>query len=149
MATFTIGGNTYTNTELMVTIPSAYEEQFNGATFANMSDFSRAIASAQSASEARWHKRADIAAKNEAIVKAVIKRDADVKEINTKLSLAGCWKMVNAIQNGKTEGDVRHRCYIAEQWLKANEIISNDDFDELMMTVSYWYREAKKFPHFA
>lgn len=64
-------------------------------------------------------------------------------EINTKLSLTGCWKMVNAIQNGRTSKEVRNRCMIAEQWLKKNEVIDNDEYDDLMRAVSYLYREAK------
>ncbi len=62
--------------------------------------------------------------------------------INTKLSVNGCWKMVNAIQNGKTAEEIRSRCAIAEQWLKGNEIISNSEYDELMDTVAYFYRES-------
>lgn len=62
--------------------------------------------------------------------------------INTKLSLNGCWKMVNAIQGGRTPAEIRKRCNIAEEWLNANEIISNEEYDDLMMTVSYLYRES-------
>ena len=62
--------------------------------------------------------------------------------INTKLSLTGCWRMVNAIQGGKTPSEIRRRCMIAEEWLKANEIISTDDFDDLMMAVAYIHRES-------
>jgi len=64
------------------------------------------------------------------------------KEINTKLSLKGCWKMVNAIQNGKTAEEIRERCRIAEQWLTKNEIISIDEYDSLMMAVSSLHRES-------
>jgi hypothetical protein len=62
--------------------------------------------------------------------------------INTKLSVDGCWKMVNAIQNGKDAEDIRNRCHIAEVWLKANEIIDNDEYNDLMMTISYLHRES-------
>ena len=62
--------------------------------------------------------------------------------INKQLSLNGCWKMVNAIQNGRTADEIRKRCRIAEQWLRENEIITNDQYDDLMMTVSYMYRES-------
>lgn len=64
-------------------------------------------------------------------------------KVNTKLSVAGCWKMVNAIQNGKTAKEVRSRCMIAEQWLKENEVIDNAEYDELMMAVAFLYREAR------
>lgn len=62
--------------------------------------------------------------------------------INTKLSLAGCWRMVNAIQNGKTPSEIRQRCYIAENWLNHNEVIGIDDYDSLMNTVAYLHRES-------
>jgi hypothetical protein len=63
-------------------------------------------------------------------------------KINTRLSVAGCWKMINAIQNGKSPEEVRDRCYIAEKWLKANEVIDNDQYDDMMMTVAYLHRES-------
>lgn len=63
-------------------------------------------------------------------------------KINTKLSVAGCWKMVNAIQNGGTADEIRNRCTIAEQWLKRNEVIDNDQYNDLMLAVSYLYRES-------
>lgn len=62
--------------------------------------------------------------------------------INKNLSERGCWKMVNAIQYGRTPKEVRERCNIAEQWLAANEVISNAVYDSLMMTISYLYRES-------
>lgn len=62
--------------------------------------------------------------------------------INTKLSLNGCWRMVNAIQGGRTPAEIRQRCNIAEDWLNANEIISNEEYDDLMMTIAYLYRES-------
>lgn len=62
--------------------------------------------------------------------------------INVRLSVNGCWRMVNAIQNGRTPQEIRERCGIAEEWLKANEIINNDEYNDLMMTVSYLYRES-------
>lgn len=62
--------------------------------------------------------------------------------INTKLSINGCWKMVNAIQNARTPEEIRSRCATAEEWLKANTVIGNSDYDELMDTVSYLYRES-------
>lgn len=62
--------------------------------------------------------------------------------INTRLSLSGCWKLVNACQNGKTPGDIRERCRIAEEWLNKNEIITNEEYDSLMMSVSLIHRET-------
>lgn len=62
--------------------------------------------------------------------------------INKKLSVSGCWKMVNAIQNGKTPEEIRSRCRIAEEWLNENEIIDNDTYNSLMMTVSFIHRES-------
>ena len=62
--------------------------------------------------------------------------------INKKLSVRGCWKMVNAIQNAKTLEEVRERCAIAQDWLKENEVIDNEAYDELMMAVSFIYRET-------
>ena len=62
--------------------------------------------------------------------------------INTKLSYKGCWRMVNACQNGKTPSEIRSRCDTAEAWLNANEVISNEQYNELMMAVSFLYRES-------
>ena len=62
--------------------------------------------------------------------------------INKNLSVKGCWRMVNAIQNGETPAAIRERCNIAEEWLKANQIISNDQYNDMMMTISYLYRES-------
>ncbi len=62
--------------------------------------------------------------------------------INKRLSLRGCWRMVNAIQNGDTPKEIRQRAGIAAEWLKANEVISIDDFDELMDTVAFWVRAS-------
>lgn len=62
--------------------------------------------------------------------------------INKNLSLKGCWKMVNAIQNGKTPVEIRERCDIAEKWLVENEVINIDEYNDLMMAVSYLWRES-------
>lgn len=70
------------------------------------------------------------------------KEEKDMAKINTKLSENGCWKMVNAIQNGKSPAEIRERCNIAEMWLKANEVIGCDIYNDLMMTVAYLYRES-------
>ena len=63
-------------------------------------------------------------------------------EINKKVSSAGCWKMVNAIQKASTPESIRERCRIAEEWLNANEVITNEEYDDLMMAVSFLYRES-------
>jgi len=65
-----------------------------------------------------------------------------MKQINKRLSVKGCWKMVNAIQNGKTPEEIQQRCAIAMNWLDENEVIDNDTYDELMMTVSWLQRES-------
>lgn len=63
-------------------------------------------------------------------------------KINKKLSLDGCWKMVNAIQNVDSPEEIRRRCYIAKEWLDANEIINLYDWEDLMETVAYLCRES-------
>lgn len=63
-------------------------------------------------------------------------------KVNTKLSLNGCWKMVNAIQNADTPEGIRERCRIAGEWLTANEIITMEQYDDLMNTVAYLCRES-------
>lgn len=50
--------------------------------------------------------------------------------------------MVNAIQNGKTPLEIRQRCNIAEKWLVENEVISYDEYNDMMMAISYLYRES-------
>ena len=62
--------------------------------------------------------------------------------INKKLSVRGCWAMVNAIQNGKTPQEIRERCDIAEKWLLANENLDVDTFDDMMRTIAYLYNES-------
>lgn len=64
------------------------------------------------------------------------------KEINKKLSLKGCWNMVNRIQLANTPEQIRERCRIAEEWLTANEVISNEEYNELMKSVTYLNRES-------
>ena len=63
-------------------------------------------------------------------------------EINKNLSPDRCWKMVNKIQLGKTAEEIRERCHVAEQWLMANVVITNEEYDDLMMAVSYLHRES-------
>ena len=62
--------------------------------------------------------------------------------IDKNLSVDECWKMVNAIQNSKTQQEIRERCRIAEEWLKANEVIDVDQYDDMMTAVAYMYRES-------
>ena len=62
--------------------------------------------------------------------------------INTRLSLNGCWAMVNRIQTATTPESIRERCKVAEEWLTANEIISTEDYNELMRAVSYLHMES-------
>ena len=62
--------------------------------------------------------------------------------INTMLSVNRCWDMVNRIQDGKSPEDIRRRCNIAVEWLRANKVISNDEYNDLMMAVSFLYRES-------
>ena len=64
--------------------------------------------------------------------------------INTKLSLNGCWKMVNRIEAASSADKIRERCYTAEQWLAANEVITIEQFDELMNAVAFIHRESYK-----
>lgn len=63
-------------------------------------------------------------------------------KINKNLSLKGCWRMVNAIQNGNTTEEIRERCRIAEEWLRENDVITNEEYNDLMMAVSYQHRES-------
>lgn len=63
-------------------------------------------------------------------------------KINRSLSINGCWKMVNAIQNGKSPEDIRTRAAVATEWLNANEIISIEEYGALMNTVAYIVRES-------
>lgn len=66
-------------------------------------------------------------------------------QINKRLPLKRCWDMVNNIQKAKTPKEIRERCQTAEEWLTANEVISIDDYDALMMTVAYLHRESYHF----
>lgn len=68
-------------------------------------------------------------------------------EINRRLSLKRCWDMVNRIQKANTPQDIRRRCQIAEEWLTANEVISIDEYDALMMAVAYIHRETYHIAH--
>lgn len=54
--------------------------------------------------------------------------------VNKNLSLKGCWTMVNRV-------NTLEKMKIAEHWLKLNEVISNDEYNDLMMALSYIGRE--------
>jgi len=54
--------------------------------------------------------------------------------INRNLSVKSCWKMVNAV-------NTLEKASIAENWLKNNDIISNEEYDDLMNALSYLVRE--------
>ena len=57
--------------------------------------------------------------------------------INKKLSLKGCWAMVNRV-------DTIEKANIAESWLRENELLSNEDYDDLMMALTYLYRDIRR-----
>lgn len=65
--------------------------------------------------------------------------------VNKKLNYAGCWKMVNRIEDGADAQEIRRRCNIAERWLTANEVIDKEQFNELMMAVSFIHRESYRY----
>ena len=54
--------------------------------------------------------------------------------VNPRTSAKGLWKMVNAV-------DTIHRAKVAEDWIKANEVIDNETYNDLMMALSYITRE--------
>lgn len=62
--------------------------------------------------------------------------------INRNLSLKGCWTMVNKIQLAATPEGIRERCRVAQEWLDANQVISIEEYDELMRALSYQFRES-------
>lgn len=64
------------------------------------------------------------------------------RKINPNLTLEQCWKLCNNIQHASSPADMRERCAIAEEWLTANTVISNSDYDEMMVYVSALYRES-------
>lgn len=63
------------------------------------------------------------------------------KAINPRLTLRQCWAMVNRIQSDSPQTQLE-RFKIAEQWLRANTVITNDEFDSLMSAATYLCREA-------
>ena len=54
--------------------------------------------------------------------------------VNTKVSQKSLWKLVNAV-------DSLPKARIAEEWLKANEVIDNNAYNDLMMALSQITRE--------
>ncbi len=52
---FFVNEEQYTDEELLVCIPNGYKNLFNGASFSNMADLSRAVSFARCAFEARMH----------------------------------------------------------------------------------------------
>lgn len=52
---FSVNGDKYTDKELLLVIPDGYKHLFNGASFKNMTDLSRAVAFARCAFESRMH----------------------------------------------------------------------------------------------
>ena len=57
--------------------------------------------------------------------------------VNTKLSLKGCWEMVNRV-------DTLEKATVAINWLENNELLSNEDYNDLMMALSWIMRELYK-----
>ncbi len=55
--------------------------------------------------------------------------------INPNLSVQRCWDMVNRVET------VRQGA-VAEAWLQANRVISNEEYNELMMALTFLIREA-------
>ena len=52
---FSVNGDKYTDKELLLCIPYEYKHLFNGASFNNMTELSRAVAFARCAFEAKVH----------------------------------------------------------------------------------------------
>ena len=50
--------------------------------------------------------------------------------------------MVNKIQLAATPEGIRARCRVAQEWLDANQVISTEEYDELMQALSYQFRES-------
>ena len=65
-------------------------------------------------------------------------------DINVNLSVKGCWRLVNGIQNGKTPAEIRERASIAEEWITANKNIDIDTYDDMMHTICYLINESYK-----
>ena len=64
----------------------------------------------------------------------IIKRNIPV---NRNLSVRGCWRMVNAVNS-------LEKVKVAQQWLDNNDVISIDEYDALMRSLSYISRELHR-----
>ena len=53
--------------------------------------------------------------------------------VNKKLSLNGCWKMVHKVNS-------LEKAQIAMNWLRENTVITNEEYNDLMMELSYIVR---------
>ena len=53
------------------------------------------------------------------------------------------WDIVNSIPALNDSMDIRSKCNSVEKMLKSDDTLSNDDFDELMMAISFIYRTNK------
>ena len=54
------------------------------------------------------------------------------------------WDMVNNIQVIDNQVKIREKCNAIEKMLKADNNIDNDAFEDLMMTITFIYRESYK-----
>ena len=63
-------------------------------------------------------------------------------DINVNLSVKGCWRLVNGIQNGKTPAEIRERASIAEEWITANKNLNIDTYNDMMDSIAYLIRES-------
>ena len=63
-------------------------------------------------------------------------------DINVNLSVKGCWRLVNGIQNGKTPAEIRERASIAEEWITANKNLDIDTYNDMMNSIAYLIRES-------
>lgn len=63
-------------------------------------------------------------------------------DINVNLSVKGCWRLVNGIQNGKTPAEIRERASIAQDWITANKNLDIDTYNDMMDSIAYLIRES-------
>ena len=64
--------------------------------------------------------------------------------INKTLSYAGCCRMVKAIPNAKTAEDMYHRCGVADQWIKCNIVLSDDEYHRLLDAIYMLAEKAEQ-----
>lgn len=55
--------------------------------------------------------------------------------INRNLSYAGCCRMIKAIPKAKTADEMYERCGIADAWLKANAVLTDEQYHNLLYAV--------------